>query len=358
MRALVIAVLAACGSVPAPSAPRPGVRPADAIRSKSAGDRPLVDPIAALATSETVSRLAPGSAQLALDATPIDGPGPAKPIEVSLIDHQGSRVRVAIRLEHARFALWTERARLFGVLQRDERVSAYPGRGGMPGDKQVMLRHGAAVKRLAHKDGWTQIRYEGALEVSGWLPDVVLGDAAPAHDQIGRIPSGGRTLMVTPGAVIRAEPKWTARELAVMANGYFLDNVKDVDAAWAEVVYQDGDLLITGYVSRRDPPGRIHGKRVDPALAPAPITPNTKVASGTCLYARADGDSIGYLVGDQEVELVAGDRAWWSLSIDTPWGPIAFAARGADATALQPCAPAGSVPASTLVAPLPPPTVP
>ncbi|MDB4962467.1 MAG: hypothetical protein JWP01_2466 [Myxococcales bacterium] len=358
VRALVIAVLAACGGTVAPP-PRPRTKAVvgdGATTPTNARDRPLVEPIAALAITDRVSRLAPGTAQLELHATPIEGPGPATPLEVSVLDAQGNLVRVAIRLEHARFAVWTERARLLGVVLRDERVSARAGGGGMPNDKQVLLRQGAAVKRLARKDGWTQIRYAGALEVEGWLPDVVLGEAAPAHDSIGRIPSGARTLMVTPGAVIRAEPRWAGRQLAVMANGYFVDTVRDVDAAWVEVFYQDGDLVVTGYVSRRDPPGRLRSKRADPTLAPAPIAPTTRVASGTCLFARSDGDPIGYLVGDQDVDLADATRGWWSLAIDTPWGPVAFAARGADASSLQACGPTGSVPASTLVAP--PATVP
>jgi hypothetical protein len=157
--------------------------------------------------------------------------------------------------------------------------------------------------------------------------------------------------MVTPGTVIRAEPRWAARQLGVTAIGYFLETVRDVDDAWAEIAYADGDVSITGFASRRDPPGRVHRKRPDPSLAPLPITPNTKIASGTCLHARIDGDPIGYIVGDQDVDLVDAGRGWWTVAINTPWGPIAFSARGADPTSLIACAPDKTVPASTLGAP-------
>jgi len=66
------------------------------------------------------------------------------------------------------------------------------------------------------------------------------------------------------------------------------------------------------------------------------------VPEATCLYARDQGEPIGYLVGDQRVELAASDRlGWWKLAIDTPWGPTTFAARGATKLELLPC---GSVP--------------
>ena len=60
---------------------------------------------------------------------------------------------------------------------------------------------------------------------------------------------------------------------------------------------------------------------------PLPITANTKVASGTRLYARVKGDAIGYIVGDRDVDLAAVERGWFALTIDSPWGPVAFAAR-------------------------------
>ena len=168
---------------------------------------------------------------------------------------------------------------------------------------------------------------------------------------VGRIPSAQRRMMAIPGTVIRGEPKWGARQLAVMANGYYFETVHVVDDAWNEVSYADGDLTLSGFASRRDPPGRVHRKRPDPALAPVPITPNTKVASSTCLHARADGDPIGYLDGDQDVDLADTGRGWWTVTINTPWGPIAFAAKGHDPTSLLTCAPPSTVRPSTLAPP-------
>ena len=361
VRGLVLLVVAACGSTvpaaPVPVAPgslrEPGSRP-----TLAPIDRAPVDPIGVLATDGgATSLLQPGAAQLELHATPIDSPGPTPPIPVTIVAEQGSRVRVAVRLARARFVIWTERARLYALLLRDQIVSPAAGRVTRPADPAVMLRAGSAVKRLAHHDTWTQVRFSGAVEVEGWVPDAVLGEEAPSRPYRGRIGSGRKTLMVMPGAVIRAEPTWAGPQLAVMANGYFLDIVREVDEAWSEISYGDGDVTLSGFVSRRDPPGRVHRKRADPALAPVPITPNTRVASGTCLYARGSDDPIGYLVGDQDVDLAGDGRGEWALAIDTPWGPIAFAARGPDPTSLVACAPDKAVPPSTLVAP-PPPTAP
>jgi len=357
----VILVLTACGSTvppPVPVAPGPSIEPVN--RSTSARtERAPIDPIVALAPTEggLTSLLQPGAAQLELHETPIDSPGPTTPIPVTIVAVQGSRVRVAVRLAQARFVIWTERARLYALLLRDERVAPAAGRAVQPSGPHVMLRAGSAVKRLAHEDTWTQVRYSGAVEVDGWVPDAVLGEEAPSRPYRGRIGSGRKTLMVTPGAVIRAEPKWAGRQLAVMANGYFLDLVREVDQAWSEISYGDGDVTLTGFVSRRDPPGRVHRKRPDPALAPVPIIPNTRVASGTCLHARGSGDPIGYLVGDQDVDLAGDGHGGWAITIDTPWGPIAFTARGPDPTSLVACAPDKAAPPSTLVVP-PPPTAP
>ncbi len=363
MRAFAIVVLTACGSAGAPTTTPTSAGAAastdPAKRSTPAIERPVIDPLVALTptTDGNTSMLQPGVAQLELHATPIESPGATAPLQATIIAEQGSLVRVTIRLKHARFVVWTERARLFAILTRDERVARGPGQSALATDKHVLLRAGTAVRRLAKKDTWVQIRYSGALEVDGWVPDAALAEEGPWRVSRGRIPTGRKTLMVTPGAVIRFEPKWAARQLAVMANGYFLDTVREVDDAWSEISYADGNVAVTGYVSRRDPPGRVHHKRPDPSLAPAPIVPNTKVPSGTCLHAGVDGDPIGYLVGDQDVDLADLGRGWWTVTIDSPWGPIPFAARGADPLSLVSCSPDKTIPGSTLGAPPPaPPT--
>lgn len=361
MRALAIVVLTACGSAAAPTAtPIAPTTPVDAAKRSTPTERPLIDPLVALtpATDGKSSLLQPGVAQLELDATPIEDPGATAPLQVSIIAEQGSRVRVTIRLRHARFVLWTERAHLFSILQQDERVATSPGQPALATDKHVLLRAGTAVRRLATKNKWARVLYAGAIEVDGWIPDAALAEEGPWRASRGRIPTGRKTLMVISGAVIRSEPKWAARQLAVMANGYFLETVREVDDAWSEISYADGNLSLTGFVSRRDPPGRLQNKRPDPSLVPAPIVPNTKVPSGTCLHARVEGDPVGYLVGDQDVDLADLGRGWWTLTIDTPWGPIPFAARGVDPSSLVACSPDTTIPGSTLRAPPPPTTVP
>lgn len=333
----LVVALAACGQTLPPTTPGQATTP-HAKAVPAGAERAPVDPIAALTpvAGADVSLLAPGRAQLELDGEVIESPGTAKPIEVSIIDEHGGRVRVAIALEHARFSLWTERERLFFVMRRTQRVNA---RGaGAFGDAHATLKAGARVKRLGKKDGWTHVRYFGDLEIEGWVPDATLGDSGPPHLGRGRFPSG-RQLMVMPGAVIHTEPKWEATELALVANGYMLDTVKDLGEGWNEVSYDDGDVTVRGFVSTRLPPGRVHRPRTDPDATPVPITPNAKVPGGTCLYARVKGDPVGYIVGDREVALAEGELGWFALTIDSPWGPIAFAARGPSRTDLQACAP-------------------
>src|SRR5207248_8693127 len=121
-----------------------------------------------------------------------------------------------VLVERARFAVWTDRARLYGVIARETRIDVGAFR---PTEMEVVLHAGARVRKLAHRDGATQVRYLGALEVDGWVPDDALADRGEPHTAGGRVPTGRQTLMVMPGAVIRTEPQWAGRELAVMANG-------------------------------------------------------------------------------------------------------------------------------------------
>ena len=344
MRAIAIAsiYLTACGAAIAPSPPA-HVSPR---RVTPEPDRPLIDPIAALTPDDDVERswVVPGTIQLELGGTAIGALGSDRPIEVAAIDQQGHLERVALRLEHARFSVWIDRAHLLSVLSRDQHLGSQ-GVTAVGSDVEVVLRAGVKVRRLAHRDRSTQIRYLGALQVEGWVPDAALRDRGRARDSTSRIPTGRRTLMVIPGAVIRSEPRWAAGELAIMANGYFLDTIRELDDAWTEVGYDDGDVAVHGFVSKRDPPGRVHHFH-DSERLPV-VTPNATVASGTCLYARSDGDAIGYIVGNRPVELDEASAGWWALSIDTPWGPIAFAARGASKTDLVACAPPDTVPPAT-----------
>jgi len=346
MRFTVVLAISGCGGMPASatSTPTTPTSAAPAVARAPDADKVPIDPIAVLAPvdDQPVSWLAPGAIQLELGGSGIESPGGDRPIEVAIVDRQGSLVRAVVRLDHARFSLWSDRSRLFGVIQRDQRVRTFAG--AMPMDKMsVELRPGARVRRLAHKGKETQIRFVGALEVEGWVPDDVLGDAGQGGRRAGRMPSGGRPLMLMPGSIIRSKPEWGNNELAMMATGYLVDTVQEQADGWIEVAYTDGDVSLHGYASRRQPPGRVHRPH-DPDAPPPLITANAKVASGTCLYSKRDGDPIGYIVGDRDVQLDDAGTGWWTLAVDTPWGPIPFAARGPTQATLTPCAPAGSVP--------------
>jgi hypothetical protein len=351
----LVLVVSACSAPAQPPTVRPATPTTTPVAKKQhVEDMADVDPIAALEPSERASYLVPGRVQIELGGAAIDGPGGSRPIQVSLIGRSGNFVRAAVRLEHARFSLWTDRNRLLSVLAHDVNLATIY----RPNDEtHVLLRAGAVVRRLAQKDQRSQVRYVGGLEIEGWVPDEILVDEGPARERVVRFPRPTRLAPqhVFPGAVIRREPQWTGEQLAVAANAYSLDTVKEIDQAWAIVAYDDSDLSVEGYVSRRDPPGRVHRPK-DPDIPPQTITPNGKVASGTCLYARVKGESIGYVVGDQEVMLDDDGGGWWSLTIDSPWGPLPFAAQGPTKADLKSCAPSGSVPASTLNPPPPAPT--
>ncbi|HUJ57749.1 MAG TPA: hypothetical protein VLX92_04640 [Kofleriaceae bacterium] len=347
----IVVALAACGGAmtralpPRPRAPAP----APAIHPP----RAPIDVIGALsATQGEVSWMTPGPAQLALGAPPIQPEGSSAPIQVVVIDDQGSQTRVGVLLDHVRFAVWTDRAQLFTIVAHDIAIHGDAFADLSQGDApEVVLRGGARVRRLAHDGARTRIRYVGGVEVEGWVPDDALVDRGPARDPVGWIPRGRQVLSVIPGAVIRSEPRWAGQQLAVMANGYFVDSVREIDDAWSEVEFEDGEVAVRGYLSRRDPPGRVHRTPAPESVA-APVAPNATVASGTCLYGRDRGEPIGYVVGDRPALVEPGDQAgWFDVSLDTPWGPVAFAARGPSESELGACAPPGAVPPPAVTSP-------
>jgi hypothetical protein len=338
----VMALPSCGGSVPVAPAPSP----ATTAKRTHVEDAVPIDPIAALAPAERVSYLVPGRVQIDLGGPAIEGPGGTRPIQVSLIGRQGNQVRAAVRLEHARFSLWTDRARVLGVVKSDVNLQTMY----RPNDEtRVVLHAGAVVRRLKREAKRSQVRYVGAIEVEGWIPDDLIVDDGPPRGHLYRVPRHGRLRPqhVFPGAVIRREPRWAGEQLAVVASTYMVDTVREVDQAWAVVAYDDADVSVQGFLSRRDPPGRVH-KPKDPEVPPQKITANGKVPSGTCLYTHVKGEAVGYIVGDQDVMLDDAGGGWWTLTIDSPWGPIPFAAQGPTRADLVGCAPSGSVPPSVL----------
>src|SRR5437588_10639907 len=102
----VIAWCCACGG--ATVATEPAQTPKHVVR-----EAPAIDPIATLQQDDLArSWLVPGPVQLELGAPPIQGSG-GEPIEVAFIEERGSVVRVGVILDRARFAVWTDRARLY-----------------------------------------------------------------------------------------------------------------------------------------------------------------------------------------------------------------------------------------------------
>jgi hypothetical protein len=261
-------------------------------------------------------------------------------------------VRVAVRLDHVRFGAWVDAWGVLAVIAHDTPVAEFAGGGssdftaGEQDPMEIELRTGAHVRRLKHENGWTEVRYDGGLEVNGWVPDAALVDALAPRQKFGRVPTGAQQLMLLPGAAFKTKPEWAARELAVLASGYVVDSVKQIDDDWFEARYADDDVRLHGVVSRHAPPSRVHHPKERDDTGDA-IVPDTNVADGTCLYAREDGDPIGFLVGAQAVQVVDAGRNWFSLYVATPWQRLPFYARGASRTLLATCGPTTTPPTAT-----------
>lgn len=356
MRATCVVLLgAACGSASTP-VPRTGgggggsavAVPARLHGSGTEIDDPPVDPVAELGREDYATGwITPRRLVLVSRGTPLDPPGNLPPQRVQILERHGRELRIGVRQDGARFALWTDTTGLLATLKATVRVDNDGPRGG-PSDTGVELAAGAAVSVLGKTDQRTHIRYLGALEVDGWIPTHVLADRGPRGDRAGYVPRGMRSLTVMPGTAIRTEPRWASPLLAVVGHSYFVDDVKDLGDGKHEVEYADGDVRVRGFVDTHDPPEQVRGQRHD-APPPIPPTPTTAtVASGTCLYDQPRGEAVGFIVGDPAVDVEAGTGSWFTLTLDTVWGPLTFAAQGASTTDLVACAPAGSVPPTKL----------
>lgn len=294
-----------------------------------------VDPIGALAQPRLeVGWIVPGPAQLVLGGTSMQ-PTDETPIEVDVLEERGSEVRVGVRLDHARFALWIARSRMLGVLGRELAISPSPTpQVASDASPQVRLRAGARVDRLARKEGFTQIRYIGSLEVEGWVPDDAVGERGPADRSAVRRDPGRKSLMITPGGTIRFEKRWSSRGLAVARRSVFFETVEVLDDGWSRVAYADTDVTVTGFYSKRDPPSRTHRVR-EPEAVP-PVITNLTVPADTCLF--AGDEPVGFVVGDRPALVEPSPRVgWYALTLDTPWGPVGFEASGPTESTLAKC---------------------
>lgn len=337
MRAFLI-LLVACGgatSTPSRRVTPTGEPAARKSHAQAKVSRPRVDPIAGLtATRVETAWLEPGPAQLVLGGTTLQATDDT-PLAVDFLEERGSEIRVGVRLDHVRFAVWTSRTRLLAVLSRSVNVSTGPSSEFVAREApSVQLLAGAHVHRLAHKPGFTQIRYAGSLEVEGWVPDDALDDVGPADHRAGGRPPTFKPLMVSVGATIRTEKRWAARSLAVARYSMFLETVEVLDEGWHRVAYRDGDVVVHGFLSKREPPSRITRRREqDP---PVTITTNVTVPADTCLY--GGDEPIGFVIGDRAALVEPSPRVgWFTITLDTPWGPVAFDASGPTESSLAKC---------------------
>ena len=352
--AAVLIALGACGAPavtpvrhPVPPAPDvPASRPADPASRLAAPPPAPIDPVASLTpgAATRIAWLEAGGLQLELGGGWFDAPA-AAPLQVSIVERLGSHVRIAIRLPHVWFAAWADRAQLLAIVRERTLVGPWAGTQ-LVGRTHATLKPGARVRRLGHARGFTQVRYEGQVEVEGWVPDAALGEEVPVG-VLGRVPALRGRLLVMSGTVLRAEASRTGRALAVIAGARMIEPRGELPDGWIEGAYGDAEVEVVGYYAPRAPMQRPRAPRHEPDAAPVAVVPTAKVAAGTCLHARATGEPIGYVFGDREGDLVAigdallGER-WWTLTLDSPWGGLPFAVRGptpADLATCQPPAP-------------------
>lgn len=329
---LLVALLAACGAPPVARPQLPG--PAPSPRAPVTAS-PAVDPAPFLADepptplrSAVVPRAAwldVGGPQLSPESEPRD------PLEVLLVELGATRARVAVRLPHVRYVLWVQRDDLQAVLAHDITVgSLLPDRPGL------VLRRGARVEVLARTPERARIRYSGGVELETEVPRTALLEQGELVDGGSPIFAGRRVLHAMPGLPIRSEPRFTGQPLAVLARSYLVEEVRAIDDAWSEVQYRDGAISVHGFLSRRDPPHRLHRRPTDGAATP--LATNEALPAAVCLFAAPEGEAIGVTVAPTPALVEETEREQWrAVTIETPWAPIRFHARRAQGAWL-PCA--------------------
>jgi hypothetical protein len=301
---------------------------------RTSTSRAPIDAVAVLAQPRVEAGwVVPGPAQLVLGGTSLQAIDD-KPLEIDVLDERGSDVRVGVRLDHVRFALWTARSRLMGVLGREVHISASPMGEVINEAASATLRTGAHVHRLSRKDGYTKVRFIGSLEVEGWVPDDAFGDRGAAGRVTGLRGVQRKPIVIPLGGIIRTEPNVHARVLALAHYSMFVDNVEAIDDRWLRVAYSDNDVTVRGYYQQRSSPGATHPAK-EPELGAA-VVPNTTVPAQTCLY--ASDEAVGFVVGDRAALVEPSPRiGWFTVTLETPWGPIAFEARGPTESTLVTC---------------------
>jgi hypothetical protein len=125
--------------------------------------------------------------------------------------------------------------------------------------------------------------------------------------------------------------------VATVVRGTFVDQLA-VDGDWFEVEYENHDVRVHGFRSRRDTEVAVQRP---PDREASPLAPTAIVPAKTCLYARPDGEAIGFYDDSAQAAVEHARDDWWTIALDTPWGVLTVFASGPTATELAPCPPTG-----------------
>lgn len=329
----LVVLSAGCGTTPQVATlaqpPKPATTAPPSGDSAEASELLSVPQVLALLQSDP---LAPVTVVRIVDAeldpaTPIAAPELEAPtfIEAAAVSRQGSRVRIAFDTPNARVMMWVPQQAVALYIASAFEVPQVPSAGTEPAGR-VTLRAGALVEKMNVDGAKVEVRHLGGLQVTAVVPTAQLTATVPER-RIG-MQIGGNRILVTPGALIRQQPNWSAPVLATVNSAYQLMLVRHVDDKWDEVAYSDFSLDVRGYYSKQLPPGRTAGNWQRRSQLSLANSGDTTVAAGTCLYASVGGGIAGVVKSDFTTDVRPSDRNGWSAAaIATPWGPVTFALR-------------------------------
>lgn len=279
-----------------------------------------------------------GTASLRADGPPLSrAPDGEVASVLPVIGETTRKIRVVTEDDHARLALWIDRADASRTVLAP--VALADRDGHTPAEMGAWLEPGVALDVIERGAAWRHVEVrDEEVEVSGWLPPQVIGHvwvAPPSAAEIAGVPretvwtpprDARPRVTLTRGAVIRADADRHALALATTSAAGVTAALVARRGAWTEIELFRPQLRVRGLVetaAAADATDEVamHGSGTGHGfgMSNADIV---EVPAGACLFDGVDGDVIG-------VQLALGARygtrrahdvdGWTVVFVDTAW---------------------------------------
>jgi hypothetical protein len=258
------------------------------------------------------------------------------------------RIRVVASDDHARFAVWIDRADAAETLRVPMQLADLSGRADP--DRGVWFEAGAPISVAAKEPGtrrFVQLR-DTRIVAGGWVPNETIGNVWVTADGDRHPTAMEETVTRDEGETgptleanqpIASAPRPEAPVIAKSTEGVHVTVIK-AEGEWTEVEVERPYVRVRGFVPTR----AVHDKQ-------APIghgsgsgtgwgtsrTLHIDVPAGACLFDAADGEVIGVTTSAESRLVERTDHpSWWQMYLGSRWGLIFVAIRTLDANTTDP----------------------